>query len=295
MSMLRLTTEFVYNGEVVGYRFEGNKKKYDMSYNYLEEFLNDIGEFSLSQNIRTENVYLHNGQLMTYTEKKSGKTAIDIEDIGYINFLRIYNKSWQGDSVYEEKHRMFNDWYFNGELNDIHVFRNTTSKTCGGYFKYNGTEGIASNRAYIEICSLYVEKYPEELDSILQHEMIHQYLYEKGYDETHGVRFQHKMRELNREYGLSISLTSRHASPSPYKQLLECNRCHALHKGRRRTDTNKYKCSCGGKLVENYLGDFYAVTTCRACKKLLIATEFEDLGKVLECPYCGNDVKLRNS
>lgn len=100
--------------------------------------------------------------------------------------------------IITEKYDLFNKLYFEGKMHrpKIVVFRGTGK--LGGYFPKRRRMEITKGIDFEE----------KVLDSVILHEMVHQYVYYLYKDEKlgHGKIFQTEMKRLNKQYNLNIKI-----------------------------------------------------------------------------------------
>lgn len=94
----------------------------------------------------------------------------------------------------------FNDLIFGGKLKSIELRVNNT-KSAGGQFNY-----YRNCRARYIAISKKFDFTPEELDDVLVHEMIHYWDFTKRGTSDHGTQFQKKMNEINKKFGMNITI-----------------------------------------------------------------------------------------
>lgn len=95
----------------------------------------------------------------------------------------------------EDKFHIFNEVYFHGHLSTP-TFKITSAKNTLGRFV--ATYYRRSPKMFIYLSSYY-DMAETDLDDTIAHEMIHQYIFEKGINDTssHGVEFQKIAAKLN--------------------------------------------------------------------------------------------------
>ena len=122
--------------------------------------------------------------------------------------------------------------------------------------KENGSEYRS-----IEISSKYIKQYPDQLKSIMLHEMIHIVL-EIG--ENHGKNFKIEMNRINKQLELegdhsrvSVRISEDKRLPRDYKYTYFCRKCGQIYnRVRKPIDLKRNVCGrCYGKLVSSKINE----------------------------------------
>lgn len=153
-----------------------------------------------------------------------------------------YNREHNSDLI--EIYNTLNEEYFDCELPEIEEgimeieWSNRLTASAGiVYHHYNGKQ-------LIRISSHYANKYPEDVEATVLHEMIH--IKCPG----HGEDFKTEMKRINRLGGIQVSINSIGRAKDG-KWLYICTNCNHVHERIRRVSNYKRKrCSCKGKLIE---------------------------------------------
>ena len=140
-----------------------------------------------------------------------------------------------------------------------------------------------------------MEKYPEEIDNVLLHEMIHAYLNTIGFPkEHHGARFKKWMRKLN-SYGFNVTVYNENSfTTKKYKYAIQCKGCGVIDKGVRKLkyDLNAYQCVvCGSGFDFIYKGLFYKAYKCDNCDEIFFEDDENAVEEQALCPYCDFELK----
>ena len=108
--------------------------------------------------------------------------------------------------ILKEKFEEYNEKYFDNKLQTPR-FKLLKSYSKFGLFQYRkaGVRKIGDMTLSI---SKYIDWEENDLRDVIVHEMVHQYIapkLENGEDE-HGAKFQKKCNELNKKYGLNVTV-----------------------------------------------------------------------------------------
>lgn len=122
-----------------------------------------------------------------------------------------------------------------------------------GICRFKRTADSKTIPVQIEISSKYMEIFPEMLNSVLLHEMIHAVL---PWEEKHGVKFKKRMAQINHtleEEGkplIAVRIPEEKAFPKDYKYTYVCTRCGQLYRRvQKPIDLRRNVCGrCRGKL-----------------------------------------------
>lgn len=230
-----------YNGRNVGVRVKSILGIMDLDMENAKVILNDFGNIDIS-NIQVPVLPLReiNG-LLCYQEDDKIKEGV------YKDFARVVENRFllkdfsKTDVKLKSLYNYYNDLFFGGSLPlAIPVFWNSRMTGAAGkcVVRRNGTGAIM-------LSPHYHEKFPEELESTLVHEMIH--LLYPG--DSHGVFFQNAMNQINKlQPDLNITIHSQQVAKVNY--VYECVDCGARWERAKRMKCEKYTCKCGGKIVE---------------------------------------------
>lgn len=136
------------------------------------------------------------------------------------------------------KYLEFNKKYFDNKLPfDVKVVWDNRLVASAG--SYNWSWGNTNKT--IKLSPHYIKKFPEELDNILLHEMIH-----ASGIRGHGERFKKEMRRIN-SFGWNVQT---HSKERAVTHTYVCKQCKQTIKRSRRINVERYVCGkCGGKLT----------------------------------------------
>ena len=157
-----------------------------------------------------------------------------------------------------KKYNEYNERYFNNELPELEAgkvdieWSSRMTASAGMMVLRQSYCGKVADRK-IKISTHYAERYPEDVDNVIIHEMIH-ILHPH---DNHNEPFQQKADEINRkaeQLGEAIKITV-HASDSAKapKWSYICDSCGRDHTRQRRAKNGGtgYRCGkCKGKLTE---------------------------------------------
>lgn len=129
-------------------------------------------------------------------------------------------------------------------------FRGATA----GVARFGTKNGIEYKN--IEISSKYISAFPDQLKTIMLHEMIH-IIFDAN--EKHGLNFKSEMNRINNQleceghpYRISVHISRDKMMPKIYKYSYRCSDCGQIYnRVRKSIDIKKFVCGkCRGKLVE---------------------------------------------
>ncbi|QCT75540.1 SprT family protein [Macrococcoides canis] len=127
--------------------------------------------------------------------------------------------------------------YFNKPFRHQALFNNRLRTTGGRYM-------LQSHN--IEINKKQFEAYGEEaIIDIIKHELVHYHLHIEGKGYKHRDR---DFKQLAQQVG-----APRYCSPLPdirFKYRYICKKCNNEYPRKRRMSIHKYRCKCGGRLIE---------------------------------------------
>lgn len=173
----------------------------------------------------------------------------DYPILSYSDIAKYY-ESFQGiknfgktDVKLKEIYNYFNENAFNNELPYLlPVFYNSRLTRAAGHCKCQRRYGKVKP---VEICisPYYIEKHPDELKDVLCHEMIHA----KNPDAHHNYWFVHIANEMNKQFGLNISVHSAEASCARY--VYQCPICKDTWERSKRISEGSLCPRCRTRLV----------------------------------------------
>lgn len=109
----------------------------------------------------------------------------------------------------------------------------------------------------IELCHPVLETDVNNIKNIMAHELLHTC---RGCY-NHGIRWKAYAERMNQAYGYNITTTTSYEQMGlekpekkiQYKYLVQCRKCgkqiYRQKKSKLITNTNRYRCTCGGKLM----------------------------------------------
>lgn len=307
--MVYIQSELMYDNQIAGYRCIINKGAekavVDISaeeYRYIYENYGKMYYRGIYEGKEIYREYLHlndKGYLETGTESLrylavDGFRLVENEILSEVK-KEILEMQRDSETIkyLRAKYDMFNIKYFSGVLpSSMRILLNRRYTKTGGAFTWYSREPYRNN---ISISTKYMEKYPEEIDNTLVHEMIHVLMFERGYlKEGHGRRFKAEMERINR-MGMKVTQYVENSfSDTKYSCLVQCNRCGNFTKYKRKPKyaLNNYFCTrCRGNIRYVYRQPFYMAYMCEECGELFFADDVKDLRSKQYCPCCNVPLK----
>lgn len=299
--MVFIMSELYYEGELAGYRCRIYKSKIqkprvtDISTEEYEYIRDTYGSIYKVSNCPKDILHIDNrGYLCTGTEgnlySEAGLEIIEEEILSTIQKdLESIKQSRFLCNLLKKKYLEFNKLYFNNKLpRGMRILVNNRYKVVGGCFSYSVKEPYTNT---ISMSSAYMEKYPDDVDNTLLHEMIHAYMFELGHiREVHGRLFKREMYRINR-YGYNIEIHTKGAfTATKYTYAIQCKRCGVIDKKARKMKypLHEYYCKhCSGRFEIIHKGVFYEVYKCNCCNEIFFEDDEEAVGTEQFCPYCG--------
>ncbi|MGX7013525.1 SprT family protein [Vagococcus silagei] len=128
---------------------------------------------------------------------------------------------------------------FKREFRHTAIF-NKRLKTTGGRYHLSDH--------HLDFNPLVLEKHGmTELVGVIKHELCHYHLHLEG----KGYRHQDvDFKKLLQETGGSRYVKAMQTPTEMYSKLYQCTTCQKKYPRRRRMNTNRYRCQCGGRLEE---------------------------------------------
>lgn len=133
------------------------------------------------------------------------------------------------DWYLKEKYDKYNRLYFGGKLSaSAKVMWSNRLKVTAGI---NYTDDNL-----IKISIDYMKKYPEDLDGVLLHEMVHQII------PNHSKEFKKYVKELEEKSGIKIPLEGREMKGQERKHKYTCPKCKIYFDRAREIDLSRARC-----------------------------------------------------
>lgn len=135
--------------------------------------------------------------------------------------------------------------YFNNEFSeyDVQIQWSKMLTVSAG----NCTSYREAKKAIIKVSVWYYMQYPEDLEQVLLHEMIHIKI------DGHGKAFREEMQRI-RALGGDVRRYSKGVAKKR-KWKYECQRCGRNFSRLRRLNIKAYSCICGGQLTEREMSN----------------------------------------
>lgn len=172
----------------------------------------------------------------------------NVKELQYGDFTKLAgaHRLTKTDIDLKMMYNKFNRKIFNNKLpKDVCVYWTKRMTSCAGICSYKRNRFTGEYVEFsIGLSTPYHEKFPNEIEDTLVHEMIH-ILYP---NQSHGYAFKSEMGRINREFGMSISIHAKErAVEKKYNYLYACDCCGYEYK-RLRRHKNDYKgATCGVK------------------------------------------------
>lgn len=152
----------------------------------------------------------------------------------------------------EFANKYFLDSYYDILVNCEISWNNRFNGATAGVARFINKNGVIYRK--IEISSKYIQYYPNQLKTVLLHEMIHIIL---DINERHGIKFIEQMNRINKaleiegeENRISIKIPFNKVMPKKYKYSYLCEKCGMIYnRVKNPINIRKYVCGkCLGKL-----------------------------------------------
>lgn len=145
----------------------------------------------------------------------------------------------------EAKYKEFNERFFNSRLpepntNGFSIEWSTRMTRSAGMLHRKG------GKRTIKLSTHYAQRFPEDVENVLAHEMIHLK------HANHGPAFKREAERINREGGMQIKVYAEGRAKEG-RWLYKCQNCGTQHERDKRLPHGgqNHRCRCSGKLIEN--------------------------------------------